>query len=167
METSAAAITYIGGTVNAVEKKFGQACEKLAKGFPDKVRLQRLQDGFILKTIGDAEMLPTIGVVGQDLIGSLDDFDIFLDILGYECQIERVNFDPEKARYILDAGWTGKYWKKPTEAQVKGADFVVDAIENRLPTKISVAAIIFIAAIARDSRFAVLKAVKNVFKRRG
>lgn len=148
--------------MHSVEKKFRKTCEKIAKKHVGSCSFRVLPIGFTLSMAGDSEMVPTIGLVNDDLVGSLDDFDAFLDLVGYESQIERVLFDPERARFILDAGWSGKYWRKPTEANVeRREDFVVDTIGTRLPSKISVAVVMLIAAVERDSRFSLLKLLRK------
>ena len=157
--------------MHEIEKALSKATRKIAKWNKDKCSYQVLPNGFILKMHGDATMLPTIGVVDDQLIGAQDDFDMFLDMLGYEGQVERVLFDPSKVKFILDAGWSGKYWRKPTpkqtltDTQGERADFVVDTIPVRLPSKISAIALILIAASQQSSRRKIKEAL-NPFRKK-
>jgi len=145
--------------MHAMIKKFRQACEKMAKHYPDQFQLELQEGGFALSVRGANH----IGAVGPDLFGGLDDFDVALDLMGYECQIERVHFDAERQRFILDAGWTGKFWKLVDDGK---SDQVVDTIPNRYPYKISVAVVILISAVDRESRFTLAKLRKKIFKNR-
>ncbi len=138
--------------MHVAERELGKACERMAKWYRDRVRFRKIADGFLLSLNMEGEMIPTIGVSGQNLVGAQDDFDIFLDLLGYEAQVERVLFDPSKVKFILDAGWSGKYWRKPAKDNIDKSDLVVDAIGARLPSKISALAICFIAAVGRERR---------------
>ena len=63
------------------EKILASAARKIAKWYRAECSYQLLPNGFILKMNGDSQPLPTIGVVGEQLIGSQDDFDAFLDLL--------------------------------------------------------------------------------------
>lgn len=152
--------------MHAAEKALAKACQKVAKWYPDKVRFQKLPSGFLLTVHGDSEFAPTIGVVEQQLVGALDSYDVILDILGYECQIERVLFDPDRVRFVLDAGWSGKYWLKPTPKQIAAqADFSVDTIGSRMPAKISAEAVILMAVVQKESLRRPVRAVKAIMKR--
>lgn len=147
--------------MHIAEKELAKACRKIAKWKRGNCLFQVLPTGFILKMAGDSEMVPTIGVVNEQLVGAQDDFDMFLDLIGYEGQVERVLFDPSRVKFILDAGWSGKYWMKPTPAQIKGADFVVDTIGTRFPQKVSALAIILIAAVHREGHRRLLHPFKS------
>lgn len=151
--------------MHAAEKKLSKTCHKLAKWFPEQCRYQVLPNGFLLTLNGDSEFTPAIGVVDGGLVGALDAYDAFLDMLGYECQIERVLFDPERAKFILDAGWSAKYWRKPTPKQlVDQSDFMVDAVAIRMPVKITAMALVLIAATDAEGKRRLWKAV-NPFKK--
>lgn len=133
--------------MKAAEKELAKTCAKLMKWCPGKVMFQKIPEkGFILKMAGDSEMVPTIGVIGDQLIGSQDDFDMFLELVGYEAQTERVLFDPERRRFIMDAGWTAKFWKLDQERE----NFVIDTIGNRVPSKVAAIALALIAAVSRE-----------------
>jgi len=146
--------------MHKAELELGKACRKIAKWYPDKVAFQKHDQGFILKLHGDQQMVPTIGVMNGQLIGAQDDYDIMLDVIGYEAQIERVLFDAERKTFILDAGWSGKYWPKPeqqtqvslTATEEGKRDFMVDTIGVRLPHKITALAVCLIAATVRHGR---------------
>ena len=118
------------------------------------MQLHRLPySGFLLAMHGTTQTVPTIGILDDQLIGAQDDIDIFLDLMGYEGQVERVLFDPTRAKFILDAGWSGKFWQKPSKIQVSGdKEFVVDTLGSRLPTKVSALAVLFIAAVEREGK---------------
>lgn len=146
--------------MHKAEVELAKACRKMMVWFPGQVRFEKHEKGFILKLHGDSEVVPTIGVIDGQIIGAQDDFDIMLDIIGYEAQVERVLFDAERKTFILDAGWSGKYWKKPetetqktlTATEEGKRDFMVDTIGVRLPHKITALAVCFIAAVSRYKR---------------
>lgn len=151
--------------MHAAEKSLAKTCHKLAKWFPEQCKFQVLPNGFLLTLHGDSEFTPAIGVVDGSLVGALDAYDAFLDMLGYECQIERVLFDAERMRFILDAGWSAKYWRKPTPKQlVDQSDFTVDAVAIRMPVKITAMALVLISAVSQESKRRLVKAL-NPFKK--
>jgi hypothetical protein len=149
------------------ERELGKACNKLAKWFRQECQYQKLPTGFIVRMAGDSVNVPTIGIVDEQLIGAQDDFDMFLDLLGYEAQVERVLFDPTKVKFILDAGWSGKFWRKPTPGQVaERDDFVVDTIPIRMPSKVSAIAVALIAATEREGKRRIVNKVLHPFKKK-
>jgi hypothetical protein len=145
------------------EKELRKACGKIAKWHEGVVSIVLLPTGgFILKAHGDAEILPAIGIEGENLIGSQDDFDFFFDVIGYEAQVEKVNFNPTKMKFVKEVGWTSKYWKKSQPSD----DFVVDTVGELFPHKISAIAIALIAAVTRESRHRMKRAVLGRFSRK-
>lgn len=146
--------------MHAAEKALRKACHKLATWHPESCRLQIAEDGFILQLHGDSEFVPAIGVMGDQIVGALDSFDAFLDVAGYECQIEKVLFDVTRSQFVVDAGWSGKYWLKDQGKE----NFTVDTIGNRMPAKITAMCLVFIAAIERESRRRTKNAVKKFLK---
>jgi hypothetical protein len=149
------------------EKILASATRKIAKWYRAECSYQLLPNGFILKMNGDSQLLPTIGVVGEQLIGSQDDFDAFLDLLGYEGQVERVMFDPSKVKFILDAGWSGKLWRKPTADNVAGkTDLAVSTVPYRTAGKIGAIALVLVAAVAQERPHQMVKRVKNFLRKK-
>lgn len=133
----------------APEKELRKAAIKLAKKFPADCRIQLLpsKGGFLLIASGEGQFVPTIGVQEDQLIGAQDDFDHFLDLLGYEAQVERVLFDPMLQRYALQRGWAGKFWKTEQKAE----NFTVDAIASPVNSKVGAMAVCLISAVMRET----------------
>ena len=153
--------------MHQAEKELVKAMRKIAKWYRIETMYQVLPTGSILKLNSDSQMTPTIGIVGDQIVGAQDDYDIFIDLLGYEGQVERVLFDPTKAKFILDAGWSGKFWRKPTKGQIENEeDFVVDAIAVRLPVKIAALAVVLIAIVERESRRRLKQTLLKPLKRK-
>lgn len=158
--------------MHAVEKALRKSCSKIAKWYPDKCALTLMPDGFLLKMHGDSQFTPTIGVIKDDVIGAMDDYDMFLDMIGWECQAERVLFHPERKRFVLDAGWGAKLWRKPEQETQKTLtateegehDFMVDAIASRMPTKLAATVLALIVAQQRESTRRIKRAL-NPFKK--
>jgi len=149
------------------EKILASAARKIAKWFRAQCSYQLLPNGFILKMNGDSQLLPTIGVVGEQLIGSQDDFDAFLDLLGYEAQVERVLFDPSKVKFILDSGWSSKFWRKPSAADVSGKnDLAVNTVPYRTAGKIGAIALVLVAAVSQERPRQIVKAMKRFVTKR-
>ena len=147
------------------EKLLSKAAQKIAKWYRAECSYQLLPNGFILKMNGDSQLLPTIGVVGEQLIGSQDDFDAFLNLLGYEAQVERVLFDASKVKHILDAGWSGKFWQKPSAADVAGkTDLAVNTVPYRTAGKIGAIALVLVAAVSQEKPRQMVKGMKGLFK---
>lgn len=153
--------------MHATEKLLEKSCRKIARWFRDKVVIEMLPTGFILKLVSESQMTPTIGIVNEQLIGAQDDFDFFIDLMGYEVQTERVLFDPTKARFILDAGWSGKYWRKPSPEDVAGkTDLLVDTLGSRLPTKTSAIAVLLMSVVEREKRRRTKQAILHPFQKK-
>jgi hypothetical protein len=130
-----------------------KASRKIAKWYPGQVTYRARIDGFTC-VIGAG---PTIGFVDNDLWGAQDDFDEFLDLLGFEGQAERVLFDPTRAKFVLDAGWSGKFWRKPTDTE----EVCVTTIADRFPYKISVSVVMLILATQSETRRRVWEKIKK------
>jgi hypothetical protein len=149
------------------EKILASAARKIAKWYRAECSYQLLHNGFILKMNGDSRLLPTIGVVGDQLIGSQDDFDAFLDLLGYEAQVERVLFDPSKVKYVLDAGWCFKVWTKPTERQVLGQEELeILANTNRCRGKVGAISLALMLAVRHEGRRRIGRAAFGLFRKK-
>lgn len=148
-----------------VRDSLRNACQKVAKMHRDAVRFQVMDGGeFLLSMLGDSEIVPRIGWVDGDLIGSLDDINEFAALIGYEMQIEKVLFDPEKMKYVCGAGWSGKIWRK--DSMVVGGDPVVESLEAMFPSQIAAATLLFIACVKGASWQHTKDVVKSVFRRR-
>jgi hypothetical protein len=89
----------------------------------------------------------TIGIeYGKSVLGGQDGVDHFMGLLGYQGQVERVLFDPEKMRYVITRGWTCKVWPVENEE-----DTEVTALAEATATK-GTAAMMMLAVAAKEHR---------------
>lgn len=89
----------------------------------------------------------TIGMeYGKSVLGGQDGVDYFMGLLGYQGQVERVLFDPEKMRFVIARGWVSKVW--PIDAE---EDAEVAALAEATASK-ATAAMLMLASAAKEHR---------------
>lgn len=144
----------------ALNRRFRKACKQIAKSLRNDKRFVFERTG----TLGWALNLD-MGPRSQARIAyrsdtnqveaGLGDVDCFAEVLGYEMQIQKIVFNPEKRRFVRQQGWSSSIWDT---RQPSNENFVATVVEQAFHSK-EEAAISGLIAIAERDKFRRVKAL--------
>ena len=95
----------------------------------------------------DVNTFIEIGIQDDYPTGAMDWWLHAINMMGYEAQVNRLTFNPEKQRMVLDPYWSGAFWRKDVKEEHE-----VDVASGMYETPYAALTALFVMIVQRERR---------------